>query len=479
MKTIFLTSLFFLVCSFTFAQAPDTLWTKRIGGSDYDYGKSVQQTFDGGYILTGTVRLGQDLSGDVGLIKTDSLGNTLWVKTYGDSVSFDWGGSVKQTADSGYIITGFWGNTGDLYLLKTDNYGDTTWTKIYGSEYLDEGYSIDQTFDGGYIISGSRAENYIWLIKTDQNGDTSWCKDLGYGKGYSVQQTSDSGYIVLGGSWYVGYIKLIKTNFSGDTIWAKSYGNYNSNIGYNVQQTDDGGYIIVGETSINNYSDILVIKTNSLGDTLWTRTFGDVGNDQGFSIKQTSDGGYILTGCIEYGGGTLTRDVWVIKIDSLGNFLWDKTISEIYDDTGYDIQKTSDGGFIIVGQVSGNGCDIWLIKLASGVLDVDNNINLVPEDFTLSQNYPNPFNPSTKISWQSPVGIWQTIKIYDVLGNEVATLVDEYKPAGKYEVEFNSLTGIRDLASGIYFYQLLVSALQSKDGRAENYIETKKMILLK
>jgi hypothetical protein len=71
------------------------------------------------------------------------------------------------------------------------------------------------------------------------------------------------------------------------------------------------------------------------------------------------------------------------------------------------------------------------------------------------------------------------LKVYDVLGNEVATLVDEYKPAGSYEVEFNSSSGIRDLASGIYFYQLLVSALQSKDGKAENYIETKKMILLK
>jgi hypothetical protein len=105
--------------------------------------------------------------------------------------------------------------------------------------------------------------------------------------------------------------------------------------------------------------------------------------------------------------------------------------------------------------------------------------NNIPAGFTLSQNYPNPFNPSTKISWQSPVGSWQTLKIYDALGNEVATLVDGYKPAGKYEVEFNSSSGIRDLASGIYFYQLLVSALQSKDRRAENYIETKKMVLLK
>jgi len=94
-----------------------------------------------------------------------------------------------------------------------------------------------------------------------------------------------------------------------------------------------------------------------------------------------------------------------------------------------------------------------------------NNSDNIPRKFYLSQNYPNPFNPSTKISWQVPAGSWQTIKIYDVLGNEVATLVDEYKPAGNYEVEWNA----SGLPSGVYFYQL----------RAGKYVDTKKMNLLK
>jgi len=85
--------------------------------------------------------------------------------------------------------------------------------------------------------------------------------------------------------------------------------------------------------------------------------------------------------------------------------------------------------------------------------------------FSLEQNYPNPFNPSTIISWQSPIGSWQTVKIYDVLGNEVVTLVDEYKPAGRYEVELDAAT----LPSGVYFYQL----------KAGEFVNTKKMILLK
>ena len=88
-----------------------------------------------------------------------------------------------------------------------------------------------------------------------------------------------------------------------------------------------------------------------------------------------------------------------------------------------------------------------------------------PIKFYLSQNYPNPFNPSTKISWQSPVGGWQTLKVYDVLGNEVRILVNEYRTAGSYEIEFNG----RNLSSGIYFYRL----------QAGEYVETKKMILLR
>lgn len=90
-------------------------------------------------------------------------------------------------------------------------------------------------------------------------------------------------------------------------------------------------------------------------------------------------------------------------------------------------------------------------------------------NFELSQNYPNPYNPTTKISWQTPVSGWQTLKVYDVLGNEVANLVDEYRSAGSYEVEFNPASSIKIPASGIYFYQL----------KAGDFIETKKMTLLK
>jgi hypothetical protein len=111
---------------------------------------------------------------------------------------------------------------------------------------------------------------------------------------------------------------------------------------------------------------------------------------------------------------------------------------------------------------------IWTVPIEISSVDVENETPL-PTEYSLNQNYPNPFNPSTKISWQSPVGSWHTLKIYDILGNEVATLVDEYRPAGNYEIEFNSASSLKNPASSIYFYQL----------RTEGFAETKKMLLLK
>jgi hypothetical protein len=106
----------------------------------------------------------------------------------------------------------------------------------------------------------------------------------------------------------------------------------------------------------------------------------------------------------------------------------------------------------------------------SSLTSIDEFVNSsVLMDYYLGQNFPNPFNPSTTISWRSPVGSWQTLKVYDVLGNEVVTLVNEYREAGSYEVEFNSSSIKHHPSSGIYFYQL----------KAGSFIQTKKMVLIK
>jgi hypothetical protein len=109
--------------------------------------------------------------------------------------------------------------------------------------------------------------------------------------------------------------------------------------------------------------------------------------------------------------------------------------------------------------------DDEVIKVTGIPVGVKYENNSAPRNFVLRQNYPNPFNPSTKISWQSPVSSHQTLKVYDLLGRELATLVDEYKPAGKYEVDFDA----SNLSSGTYFYSL----------QSGEFTSTKKLVLIK
>jgi hypothetical protein len=196
----------------------DTLWTRTYHSearSGWNSGVCVGQTQDSGYILTGSSSLPNEGCEGLSLIKTDTNGDTMWTHLYwGESSACGTSGtSVQQTSDGGYIVTGSlavpkacvgWASTAS-WLLKTDEHGDTLWTRTYKTPAnLTTANCLDQTADGGYILLGmaSGSSSYIGLVKTDADGDTLWTRTFGeYGgsaEGNCVHQTLDRGYIITG-----------------------------------------------------------------------------------------------------------------------------------------------------------------------------------------------------------------------------------------------------------------------------------------
>ena len=155
------------------------LWDKTFGGIGLDVAYALQLTSDGGYILTGDTNSYGAGSSDFWLMKTDVDGNMLWDKTFGGAKD-DEAYAVQQTSDGGYILTGFTYSHGagssDFWLIKTDADGNMLWTKTFGSEGLDWAWAVQQTSDGGYILAGyttsyGAGSFDVWLIKTDAEGN--------------------------------------------------------------------------------------------------------------------------------------------------------------------------------------------------------------------------------------------------------------------------------------------------------------------
>ncbi len=362
------------------------VWQKNFGGDGGDIAHSVQQTVDDGFIIAGFTDSWGEGNGDVYLIKTDAEGNQLWSNTFGGQAT-DWARSVRQTNDGGYIITGatesFGAGNFDIYLVKTDAAGKEIWSKTFGGSGYDQAEAVHQTDDGGYLIAGTlfitsngtsdgRSHTDIYLIKTDAGGNELWSKT--YGGQYrdyagDMQPTTDGGYIIAGttGTTSKGDpgndVYLVKIDAEGNELWARSYGSSKREDGYSVWPTMDGGYIIAGiaETRrlfTRSRFDIHVIKTDSEGDKLWSKTFSRKYTDFAYAVRQTADGGYVVLGTTNIDmdsgkAGGVDTDIFLLKLDAAGSELWSKTYGRrdsTHDrENGNALEVTADGGYIIVG----------------------------------------------------------------------------------------------------------------------------------
>ena len=338
------------------AQAPSVQWQNTLGSTSYEFLNTIDQTSDGGYIMGGY---------------TDS-------NIGGDKSENSWG------AD-------------DYWIVKMDNAGNIVWENTVGGGNYDKLYAVEETPDGGYIVGGqslsgggwgdkseSNKGGYdYWIVKLDEDGVVEWDRSyggLGNDQLYNVQPTSDGGYIIAGTSdsgisgdktenrvgnsdyW------VIKTDASGNIIWQNDIGGLMFDNVYSAYETADGGYIlggtstsgISGDKTAGNYGvvDYWIVKLNSAGTVVWDKTIGGTLNDYLYAVIPTADGGSIACGMSESGlTGNKTDntnglyDYWVVKLDNSGNITWQNSIGGTGNDYAFvnAIDQTSDGGYAIAG----------------------------------------------------------------------------------------------------------------------------------
>ena len=480
MKNLFISFIAFLFIQFTlFAQSPDTLWTKTFGEIADNEGRTILQTNNGNILVGGASLFAPRL------ICLDADGNEIWSKS--------WVNDSLVALYPSYVFPEMYELNTNKYVMGLQSNGpgimwydrstDSTSVVYYNSYYWGIiPISVKKILDDGYMVAWNWISGWgiPWgnQLKVNLLGDTLWYKNYGEGGWedlvwlFDVEPTNDGGYIILGGS-EAAHLLLLKTNEIGDSLWTKNYNDTTKAFDIKcLLQTKDNGYIIlvnVYDTKLPAVTDgMFLYRTDEYGDTLWSRNLGFFGDEVLNVMKPTSDGGFILVGSttdVEFD----SSDILIVKVDSLGYKQWSKSIGSSNGDYASDICVTSDGGYIIVGTMYSYGTVssyIWVIRLGYDPVGIKENLSsLVPEEYSISQNYPNPFNPSTKIKYQIPELSFVTLKVYDVLGSEVAVLVNEEKPVGTYELNWNAA----NLPSGVYFYRL----------QAGDFVQTRKMIFLK
>ncbi|PSR54850.1 hypothetical protein AHMF7605_15740 [Adhaeribacter arboris] len=408
------------------------LWDKRFGGNGIENLVSSIATPDGGYLLGGFSNTGKNgdktqpnkgYSGstDYWIVKIDANGNKLWDKTFGSTFS-EFLTTIIPTADGGYLLGGSSNsdnegdktetNQGDrsrdYWLVKIDGTGDKQWDKTLGGALDDNLTTIISTHDGGYLLggfsnsgkSGDKSEANkgqstadYWVVKTDGTGNKIWDKTFG-GTGIDeldgLLELASGGYLLSGSS--DSKISSDKTQHSyggkdywilqidekGNKLWDKTYGGNGRDKLNTLITTRDGGYLLGGESDSKisgdksqlsrGASDFWVIKLNSTGNKLWDKTIGGTGTDALYSLITAPDGSYLLggnswseTGGDKSEGSRGFMDYWIIKIKEALPFMaqWDRRYGGSGNDNLTSVIKTSDGGYLSGGYTnSGVGGEV-------------------------------------------------------------------------------------------------------------------------
>jgi hypothetical protein len=385
-RLITITLTVFLIALATVTNSQVVAFNHTYGQMPYNYGKKIIQANDGGYYILGN-ESGDIANTNIHIIRTDSLGIILFEKTIGDASVYSANDFVRTT-DNGFLITGLTnknqGTGYDVLLVKTDSNANVQWEKTYGGLDWDIGNSVIETFDNAYLISGqtfsygSGAGN-IYLIKTNFTGDTIWTKVFGGDStDYATSATLrfDSTYLIgattnsFGHGNFDGYVLNLKQN--GDTLWTQTYGEEKEDIINSIKSTHDSGFVFVGSTMSYNAieHDEWLMRFNKFDSLIWMLPeFWNIlpGDEMAYSVNIDDSSHYVICGYTSsFGSGG--NDLYFLLMGENNSFIHSLSGGFTGDDVGCDALKTSDGGFIMIGNTDGFGLgisNIYVIKIAN------------------------------------------------------------------------------------------------------------------
>lgn len=436
-------------------------WQRSLGGTGDELGYSVRQTSDGGYIVvSSTTSDDGDVTGvhydstgtqvaDLWVVKLDAQGNIVWERAYGGS-EFDLGYSVIETYDGNFLIvgrtrsddgdvSGYIGGT-DIWMLKIDNIGNILWQKCIGGTLAEYAYNVRETADHGFVLCGNVSSSdgdftgttgsflgSVFVLKTDSVANIEWVQVFGgnlFEWGFQVEQTPDGGYafgVNCGSSDIPGHhgsldYWFLRLDNTGAIIWQQCYGGSDSDWFKAFQAMNDGGYVLIGLT---------------------TSTDGDVSNSIG------------------------SQDVWLVKIDSVGSIQWEKSYGGSEPDDGTSVIATPDGGLLMAVESNSNDFDVsghhgavtesdcWIAKLApltTGMTEINDNITT----FSVS---PNPAVNSSQVLFSIMHPSRISISVIDIAGRSVSEIYLGRLPSGEHVLGLNELLS-GTITNGIYFIRL-------------------------
>ncbi len=466
-------------CVLKYNSAGTLLWSRTYDGPNHLTDDAYAMTIDNdaNVYLTGVsyTEMGTPNGVDMVTIKYSASGEILWLTNFGhmfpSSIAVDEAGNVFVTAN-GFALHGFT----QFILVKYNSAGVQEWDSYPSGTEVTHAKGVTTDLSGNIIVTGEEGfgDSKLGIWKFNSSGNLLWEAFYRYSaeggnRGVFIKTDAVGNVYVGGESTSSGAsdcdFVTLKYNSAGEKLWSAIY--------YGSEQWDQfiRGLVLDAEQNVyitgNSNSDYATIKYNENGELQWCSIYNGEANDRDevYGIAVDKESNVYITG---WSSGLESMDCVTIKYNTYGVQQWKQAYHGSVPGTNCtnSIVVDSSGNVFVSGFSEGEGtqADIILIKYGN-TTEVNPVSTQLPTKYSLAQNYPNPFNPNTSIEFSLPEKSFAKLKVFDFLGREVASLVNENLSAGTYRYNFNGI----NLASGMYFYKL----------ETENFSNTKKMILVK